>query len=150
MPTKFAPQIFASLLLLVCLLAMTVNTQAQSQATTGDIEGRVLDPQEAAVPNATVTARNQQTGLEKTSTTNEEGGYRFILLPPGTYTISATAQGFAATELRDVPVTVGSKIPLDIQRGYATAAGSGNRLSVAVIDEVAACKDARKVRAGGR
>jgi uncharacterized membrane protein len=115
MPTKFAPHIFASLLLMVCLVALALNVQAQSQATTGDIEGRVFDPQEAAVPSATVTARNQQTGLEKTSTTNEEGGYRFILLPPGTYTITATAQGFAATELRDVTVTVGSKTPLDIK-----------------------------------
>src|SRR5215813_8183193 len=42
----------------------------QSQATTGNIEGRVLDPKSAAVPGATVTATNQQTGFEKTTTSS--------------------------------------------------------------------------------
>ena len=127
MPTKFIPPIFRLLLLAVCSLAIAVNIQAQSQATTGDIEGRVLDPQEAVVPNATVTAINQQTGIEKTATTNEEGGYRFILLQPGTYTIRATAQGFAQTELRDVTVTVGSRTPLDVR---LTVGGTSESVTV--------------------
>jgi outer membrane receptor protein involved in Fe transport len=115
MLTKLVPHISRLLMLAVCLLAIVVNIQAQSQATTGDIEGRVLDPQGAAVPNAEVTATNQQTGLEKNATTSEEGSYRFILLQPGTYTIRTTAQGFAPTELRDVTVTVGSRTPLDVR-----------------------------------
>jgi outer membrane receptor protein involved in Fe transport len=138
MQTKFASHVSKLLLLTVCLLTMAFNVRAQSQATTGDIEGRVLDPQEASVPNATVTARNQQTGLEKTSTTGEEGGYRFILLPPGTYTISATAQGFAVTELRDVVVTVGSKTPLDIKLSV-----SGTSESVTVWGDAPIVETAR-------
>jgi outer membrane receptor protein involved in Fe transport len=106
---------------------MAANIQAQSQATTGDIEGRVLDPQEAVVPNASLTATNQQTGLEKTATTNEEGSYRFILLQPGTYTIRANAQGFAQTELRDVTVTVGSRTPLDVK---LTVGGTSESVTV--------------------
>ena len=56
------------LLALVALLSLiSMSTFAQSQATTGNIEGRVLDPNEAAVPNAQVTATNQATGLEKSA-----------------------------------------------------------------------------------
>ncbi|HEY0080145.1 MAG TPA: TonB-dependent receptor [Pyrinomonadaceae bacterium] len=99
-----------------CVLAvlMSVGLYAQSQATTGNIEGRVLDPQEAAVVGATVTAINQQTGLERTATTDDEGNYRLILLPPGTYTVRASGGGFAQSERRDIPVTVGGKTPLDV------------------------------------
>ncbi|HYY56144.1 MAG TPA: TonB-dependent receptor [Pyrinomonadaceae bacterium] len=115
MLTNFISRPTQLFILLACMLLAAVSIQAQSQATGGDIEGRVLDPQEAVVPNASITATSQQTGLEKTATTNEEGSYRFILLPPGTYIIRATAQGFATTELSDVRVTVGSKTPLDVK-----------------------------------
>lgn len=71
--------------LLGLILTLAFAVFAQSQATTGNIEGRVLDPKEAAVPGATVTATNQQTGLERTATTNDAGGFLIILLPPGTY-----------------------------------------------------------------
>jgi len=97
---------------------------AQSQATSGNIEGRVLDPREAAVPGATVTAINQQTGLEKTATTNEEGQFNIILLPPGTYTVRANASGFAQNETRDIPVSVGGKTPLDLQLSVGGTTGT--------------------------
>ncbi|HKP72997.1 MAG TPA: TonB-dependent receptor, partial [Pyrinomonadaceae bacterium] len=88
---------------------------SQSQATSGNIEGRVLDPNGAAVPGVNVTATNQQTGFEKTTTTDEEGNYRFILLPPGTYKIVvAGAQGFQTATLENVSVTVGGQTTLDI------------------------------------
>jgi hypothetical protein len=47
----------------VALALFSTLTFAQSQATTGDIEGRVVDPAGAAVPNAIVTAHNDQTGF---------------------------------------------------------------------------------------
>ncbi len=43
---------------LIGILLLAANIFAQSQASTGNIEGRVADPQGAAVPNVTVTARN--------------------------------------------------------------------------------------------
>src|SRR5205085_1924648 len=87
MHRKLSPLLPRLILLCVALLFASTLAFAQSQATTGDIEGRVLDPNGAAVPNATVTAKNQATGLEKTATTDGEGNYRIILLPPGHYTV---------------------------------------------------------------
>ncbi len=111
---KFPPA-FARLTLACALLALTSPAAfAQSQATTGDIEGRVVDPQGAVVPGATVTATNKATGLERTATADGEGSYRVILLPPGPYTVRASAQNFAGAQSADVVVTVGSRTPLDL------------------------------------
>jgi outer membrane receptor protein involved in Fe transport len=115
MHRKLSPLLPRLILLCVALVFASAIAFAQSQASTGDIEGRVLDPQGAAIPNATVTAKNDQTGLEKTTTTDSEGNYRIILLPPGTYTVNASGvQGFQKTTLQNVPVTVGGNTPLDI------------------------------------
>src|ERR1700682_5729898 len=85
--------------LVAFVLIMATGAFAQSQATTGNIEGRVLDPKEAVVPGANVTVTNQQTGLEKTTTSDSEGNYRLILLPPGPYTVRAGGPGFKQSEL---------------------------------------------------
>jgi outer membrane receptor protein involved in Fe transport len=100
--------------LVVFILAFAIAAFPQSQATTGNIEGRVLDPKEAAIAGASVTATNQGTGLVKSATTDDQGGFRLILLPPGVYTVRATATGFATAEAKDVTVTVGSRTPLDL------------------------------------
>ncbi len=110
--------------LAVLVLTLAVSAFAKSQATTGNIEGRVLDPKDAAVPGAPVTAINQQTGLEKSTTTNGEGGFSIILLPPGVYTVRSTASGFAPIEVKDVTVNVGGKTPLDLKLSVGSASGS--------------------------
>src|SRR5258706_8503107 len=111
-------------LLAAFLFACGISGLGQSQATTGNIEGRVLDPNGAALPGFTVTATNQQTGFEKTATSDSEGNYRVILLPPGPYTVRATGQGFTQTELRDITVTVGSRTPLDLSLSVGGTGGS--------------------------
>src|SRR5438045_9763410 len=111
----FAP--FMRVFLLVsCVAAISVSALAQSQANSGNIEGRVVDPNGAAVAGATVTATNQQTGLEKSATSNDEGLFRIILLPPGIYTVKTSASGFSQSEVKDVTVTVGSRTPRSEER----------------------------------
>ncbi len=112
-------------------LLISLSVMAQSQATTGNIEGRVLDPNEAAIPNATVTATNQATGLEKNVNTDDEGNFRLILLPPGSYMVRATAANFSQSEVKDVPVTVGGKTPLDLKLGV-----TGVQSEILVADEL--------------
>ena len=111
-------------ILVVLLLTLAVSAFAQSQATTGNIEGRVLDPKDAAVPGASVTATNQQTGFERTTTSDDQGLFTISFLPPGAYTVRANASGFAQTEVRDIAVTVGGKSPLDVRLSVGGASGS--------------------------
>ena len=113
--SKSTPPVLARLAVLCLSLALlTPAALAQSQATTGDIEGRVLDPNGAVVPNATVTARNQATGFERTANTDGDGNYRIVMLPPGTYSVEVMAAGFNKAAVAAVQVTVGSKTPLDL------------------------------------
>src|SRR5947199_1584274 len=102
--------------LVATIMLSTTAAFAQSQATTGNIEGRVVDPNGAAVPGVTITATNQETALAKSADTDSEGIYQIIFLPPGKYRVTSTAaKGFAAGDFSHVIVTAGGKTPLDIQ-----------------------------------
>jgi hypothetical protein len=108
---------FVAVLFALCLVFGAGDAFAQAQATTGQITGSVRDNQGAAIPNATVKAVNTQTGLERSATTGSEGLYRFVLLPPGVYTLTAEASGFAKTEVKDLQVTVGQVTDANIALG---------------------------------
>lgn len=111
----------------------------QSQSTTGNIEGRVVDQNGAAVPNITVSVTNQDTGFGKTAVTNSEGAYIFVLLPPGNYKVETTAgSGFAASIYDNVKVTVGAKNSLEI-----TVSAGGASVSVDVTADGQAIETTR-------
>ena len=115
-------------LLIATLLSVSLIVLAQSQANTGNIEGRVTDPNAASVPNVTITATNLATGLQKTAQTNDEGVYRIVFLPPGAYKVETSgAQGFVPANFTNVIVTVGGQTPLDIQLSVGNA-------TVAMVD----------------
>lgn len=79
----------------------------------GDITGRVTDATGAVVPGATVTINQTGTGVTKTATSNADGTYRFSLVTPGQYTVTATAPGFQ-TSSTPVSVTVGQIAEADL------------------------------------
>src|SRR5438874_5604410 len=81
-------------LLLVMLLA-AVSTRAQF---TGNIQGTVVDPSGAAIAQAKVALENLGNHISATTTTDGEGGYRFLSLAPGSYKISVEAAGFSRAE----------------------------------------------------
>ncbi len=75
---------------LVWILAGAVGAQTM---TTADVTGTVSDPSGAVVPGATVTIKSVDTNETRTTQTNGQGAYRFPLMKPGDYTITATASG---------------------------------------------------------
>lgn len=104
------------LLTIVALIVLAAfSAAAQSQSTTGNIEGRVVDSNGAVVPGISVTATNIDTSYSRTVTSDEDGNYIMVLMPPGTYKVSVgAAKGFAAATYNNVKVTVGAKTPVDI------------------------------------
>jgi len=111
--------ILSSILFYSCIIL------AQSQATTGNIEGRVTDPNGAGVPNASVTATSQDTGFKKTVQSDSEGNYTIVLLPPGMYTIDVPAgSGFGAAKYENVKVTVGAKANVPVSLTVGTVSGN--------------------------
>jgi Carboxypeptidase regulatory-like domain len=108
-----------ALLLALSLGLTSVSALAQSQASTGQIAGSIVDSQGAIVANVTVKAINTQTGLERTVNSGDDGLYSILLLTPGIYKVIANAQGFSAVTVDNIEVTVGRTIDVKITLGVS-------------------------------
>ena len=81
--------------------------------TTSAIIGQVSDASGAAVPGATVTIHNTETGLQRIATTDDSGRFNFPQLKPGTYTVRVEAQGFDSQQNDAVSSGLGQKQTVD-------------------------------------
>ncbi|MFN2597204.1 MAG: carboxypeptidase regulatory-like domain-containing protein, partial [Pyrinomonadaceae bacterium] len=100
-------------LTLVSLVPLSA-TPAMAQASTGILTGTIADPSGAAIPNAKVTAKNQETAKEDTVAATGEGNYTFPSLPPGKYTVTVEAAGFKRAVTTDVDVRIGTENRRDV------------------------------------
>jgi len=82
--------------LMPCLGLWSPGALAQSDL--GKISGFVKDPSGATVPNAKVSVRGSNGGVERQTTTNESGYYVITNVPPGLYAMTVEAQGFQKFE----------------------------------------------------
>ncbi len=106
----------------ICFCAGTALAQSQSNAA--DLRGFVRDPQGAVVPNAAVTARNPATNVSRTATSNGEGFYQLVNLPPGEYEVSVEAANFSRAVVPSVILTVGQRADLDVPLQVGTVGES--------------------------
>ena len=100
--------------LLLCLVFAPAVAHAQGVGSSGDIRGVVTDPAGAVIPKATIVAEDTEKGIRRTSVTDGNGQYEFTGLPPGTYRVTAKISGFQTEILKDVTVSVGQTLLLDI------------------------------------
>ena len=100
--------------LLISLPLVSTVALAQSQATTGVIEGTVNDASGAALPGVTVTMKNTATNFEQTAVTDRGGRYRGVLLTLGPYQVTATLQGFATYVAKGLDLGVGQTLTVPI------------------------------------
>ena len=107
---KVRPGILVCIAVLItCLLAQPVVAQ---NIATAQLSGTVHDPTGAVIPGAEITVTDATKGFSRTTTSDGQGNYQLLLLPPGTYTITATAAGFAKTTATNVVLTVGEQAQL--------------------------------------
>ncbi len=109
-----------SRLAVVCLLLAGAGF-APAQTVQGVVTGIVTDPTGAAIPSAQVTLVNQGTQIVQNATAGSDGSYRFPLVPPGTYTLTFKAAGFATKEIKDIVVDASQTVPVDAKLDIATA-----------------------------
>lgn len=76
------------------LLVLLSSTLLLAQSDSSQITGFVRDASGAAVPNAKVSATNENTGIERTANTNNDGNFILTNLPPGYYTVNVELTGF--------------------------------------------------------
>ena len=102
------------------MVAGVIPLSAQNSTTTGQIRGRVVAQTDGQPLSAVeVTARNVDTGLERSSLSNEQGLYAIRLLPPGNYRVRTSIIGFGEGT-QAVRVVIGSSSPVNF--GLATQA----------------------------
>ena len=106
----------------ICLVLLVSALPAAAQQTTGNITGRVLDDQGAAIPGATVTALHTQTGFVRSDVSDQEGIYRLNALPVGSYDVVTELQGFTRVEQKGLVVNVGQNIELNVSLKVAQIA----------------------------
>lgn len=105
---------------LALLASLTIPSLAQS-IISGDVTGTVTDASGAAIPGAGVTLTNTSTNATQQATTSGDGTYRFAFLPPGSYKVSITANGFQSQQRQGVIVAAGQPTSVNIQLEIAGA-----------------------------
>jgi Carboxypeptidase regulatory-like domain/TonB dependent receptor len=99
----------------VCYLSTVFAGTLLAQNETAVLTGRVLDPSGSGVARAQLRLTGKATGAVRTSLSAEGGFYRFDLLPPGDYSIQATADGFKQYDDNSVHLDVARSSSLDIR-----------------------------------
>ena len=103
------------ILAMIVLCSLVASATASAQQTSGNITGRIVDAQGAAVPGVSVTARSSQTGFVRTDVSDGEGIYRLTALPVGAYDVTAELSGFATYSRKDVTVNVAQTTDLNLE-----------------------------------
>src|SRR5437762_1120114 len=102
-----------SLTVMIILLTAAAGLAAQSQITTGVVDAIVLDTSGAVLPGVDVEIRNVDTNLTRNLTTDRDGRFVALQLPPGRYTVTLKLAGFATVVQENVILTVGETVRLN-------------------------------------
>lgn len=115
-------------------LALFASSAMAQSTTTGSIEGTVTDPNGAAVKGATVAVTSPNLISPQTATTNDNGRFQILNLPPGMYKVTVDASGFGKFEKGDVAVNLGRTSSADAQLALATATATVTVTGGAAVD----------------
>ena len=130
---------------LLVLFLVPLSLFAQSQATTGVIEGTVTDATGAVLPGVTVSLKNTATNFEKVEVTSAQGLYRGVLLPLGPYQVKATLEGFAPQVIKGLDLGVGQTLTVNIRMQQTTASEQIVVTAAAPLIEVARTEGATRL-----
>jgi len=112
----------------LAVLALTIIVgSALAQTETGQITGKVTDPNGAVVAGATVSIKSVQTGREVTTTSDNQGLYTVTSLQPGLYDVTTQGSSFKPTTQR-VQITVGSRVSLETPLSLTEVSGDEKNL----------------------
>lgn len=93
---------------------------AEAQTGQGSLRGTVRDQQGGALPGVTITATGPDLVRPVTTVSTDEGNYRLLNLPPGTYTITAELQGFSTFKREEILLRAGATFAVDVVMSLGT------------------------------
>ncbi len=111
---------FVSVALLVFALAVAPSLYAQA-VSSGTVVGQVTDQTGAAVAGAGVALTDTTTNALRPTTTNAEGRYIYVNVPPGTYNLTVTQKGFRTAKVANQTVSVGNQLTLNVKLDVGAA-----------------------------
>ena len=115
-------------LLMLVLLCIARPAAAQTvTATSGTINGRLVDNTGAVLPGVTVSISSPSMMGTRTAVTNQEGFYRFPAVPPGTYRMVFELAGFTTVDREGIDVALGFTATVNIEM---TVAGIATTVTV--------------------
>jgi Carboxypeptidase regulatory-like domain/TonB dependent receptor-like, beta-barrel len=120
------PAVIRSIGVAAALLWLTAAVAA-AQGTTGSISGFVVDASKAALPGATVTVKDVETGQARAITTDAQGRFRADALAPGQYDVTVELSSFRTAEYGNITVSVGQAVVLNVEM---TIGGMSERVVV--------------------
>jgi hypothetical protein len=100
--------------LVAILMALPLASVANAQVTTATIVGTITDSSGGALPGVTVTARNVDTGFNRTVPSNEVGAYRLEFLPIGSYVVEVSLEGFKTVSRSGIILRVNDTVKADV------------------------------------
>src|SRR5258706_556089 len=118
--------------LLAALLASTVANVAFAQQA-AQITGLITDTSGAFVPGAKIAAINDNTGITTTTASNADGHYTIPTIPPGSYHIEVTKDGFRTTSRSGVTLAVAQAVQLNLQLEVGAVAETLNVTATAPL-----------------
>jgi hypothetical protein len=105
-----------SVTILVSLLLLAGRAdRLYGQAATASITGTITDTSGAAVPGANISAKNNGTGIVRTTTSDNQGRYNLPDLPIGDYDVQSARMGFQSVVRKGIVLTVGAEPVVDFQ-----------------------------------
>lgn len=98
----------------MCFVAVLGVLRLDAQQLYGSLVGTATDSSGGAIPAASVTATNKQTGIQRQTTTNDAGQYSFVAVQPGSYEVKVTKEGFRTVSETNVDVTPNNATRVDV------------------------------------
>jgi Carboxypeptidase regulatory-like domain/TonB dependent receptor len=112
-PKNLCQRVLTFAVFTLFLIAASLPLAAQTSGN-GTINGTVTDQSGAFVPDASVVVRNIDTGVSRSLTTNADGVFQAIFLLPGHYEVEAGGNGFGKIDRKNLVLTVGQILTIDI------------------------------------
>jgi TonB dependent receptor/Carboxypeptidase regulatory-like domain len=99
---------------LIAAVILSVAAASEAQQGTADLNGRVVDQQQGALPGVPIVVRHQDSGLFRETTSGPDGSFLLSAMTPGIYQIEASLTGFKKYQRRDVRLEVGRETSIEI------------------------------------
>jgi carboxypeptidase family protein len=133
---RYGFRVVTVMLWLGCLLGLSIS--AFTQSATSSLRGTIADSKGLVVAGATATLTNGATGFSRSTTTNDQGVYQFLQIPPASYLLTVTAAGFATTKVENLVLEVSTPVTKDltlqVQGGSVIVDVSGEAPLVNTVD----------------